>query len=544
MIPGGARGYPGMVRRVAAVWSWARYGREVKFLRLGIGIVGVGFGPWLLSGCMFIGDQEHAAFLATLRAGQDDSGADSGVSDSAADTGSLEMRTAPINEVAEVILADGDVTSYGRSLAMGDIDGDGLGYVLAGYVQDDRPCLSVIRTSRFIEPGVPAGSGVGDAWFIGAYGNFAENVPLVLLPDSETPILTGDPQYTRSAVMTGGVWQLAVERGGQNSDVGAIPGEAAGDQAGASMVVGPRSEVAVGAPGAECGAVYVGEWPFEEVASGSLAGEFSTAVFAAGMHKLVVDCSGESDDVQWQDFGRTLVMDDFSGTGELGLVVGAPESESSAGGGGVVYVIPATEALAVESGGEVYLSESGAAYVIHGLDSGARYGASLTSADANGDGAADLVVGEPDGVGEGVYRGGSAYFYFEVAASVADVFSDSAGAVVRGDVEGQLVGTSVVAIKTPLGSADSESVAVGAPGFDSGRGGVLITPVGDMLASGIFSNFTAGFLLTGAEAGDRLGSQLASGDGDLDGLADLLMGTPDAGASGEGAVWLLRGSSL
>jgi hypothetical protein len=67
---------------------------------------------------------------------------------------------------------------------------------------------------------------------------------------------------------------------------------------------------------------------------------------------------------------------------------------------------------------------------------------------------------------------------------------------------------------------------------------------GDLLVSGTFSALVGGQRLLGESTGDGRGTVVVGGDVDRDGTFDLLMGTPRSGSNDDGAVWLLRGSSL
>jgi hypothetical protein len=144
--------------------------------------------------------------------------------------------------------------------------------------------------------------------------------------------------------------------------------------------------------------------------------------------------------------------------------------------------------------------------------------------DLDGDGHADLVVGAPgDGSGAGTGR-----VFVHLGAATPD---DAADVVLE-----QSGGVAFGAAATGAGDLNADGFAdlvVGDPQFAStGRdhGAVFVYLGGNPIAT------TSALTLEGTANGEQLGTAMAgAGDLDADGTADLLVGVPDASATGGGA---------
>ncbi|PKN54359.1 MAG: hypothetical protein CVU56_27005, partial [Deltaproteobacteria bacterium HGW-Deltaproteobacteria-14] len=202
---------------------------------------------------------------------------------------------------------------------------------------------------------------------------------------------------------------------------------AAGDRFGAALVAArldtdARPDLAVGAPGdaSSPGAVEV------------LKGQASGAFFGTGVALTQGDAGGTNQN--GDEFGAALATGDLDGDGGDDLFVGAPgDRPASVATGGVYAFFGPVAPLNAKNA--AYPPDTFAPRGLH--EDGARYGASLATPDLNGDGYAELIVGEP-----GANGGAGRY------------------ALLRGSATGAGAGTTVDA--ADLGLLPTGSDAVGA----------------------------------------------------------------------------------
>jgi hypothetical protein len=221
-------------------------------------------------------------------------------------------------------------------------------------------------------------------------------------------------------------------------------------------------------------------------------------------------------------------------------------------------------------GGEAYLilgtpSLSGARDMAHGdydlaligAEADDQLGHHLAMGDLNNDGMDDLIVAafRADGPNNTREDGGEAYVIFsspslngvldlasaspDVTVTAADREDDLGAAVTSGDVNGDGI----------------DDLLIGAPRADgpgNGRKGAGESYVvfGSPSLAGTF-DIALGeqdVTILGADAGDRLGTSLASGDLDGDGVDDIILGAetgdgPDNGREDAGEVYIVLGST-
>jgi hypothetical protein len=235
---------------------------------------------------------------------------------------------------------------------------------------------------------------------------------------------------------------------------------------------------------------------------------------------------------------RAAVRADFNGDGTADLAIGAAGENNSSG---VVHVLYGSASGLTASGSQLWSQDSpGIAGVAEPDDS---FGEALAAGDFNGDGRADLAIGAAGennftgvvhvlyGSASGLTASGSQLWSQDSPgiAGLAEFFDDFGAALAAGDFNGD-------------GRAD---LAIGARGENDIRGVVHVlygSPSG-LTATGsqLWSQNSPG-MADGAEFEDLFGADLAAGDFNGDGRADLAVG-----ALGEndfaGVVHALYGSA-
>ncbi len=257
--------------------------------------------------------------------------------------------------------------------------------------------------------------------------------------------------------------------------------------------------------------------------------------------------------------GFALAVGDINADGVTDLLIGAPGvdfgSPTARTDTGAVFILLGSSTLTPRT---IDLAQANAANIaIYGEKAGDGFGSALAVGDVGGSSTtADILIGAPFSKGANDDRtdGGAAYLLYGAAAftpnpptqtRVLDLATVAANARIFGAAGSNL--GSAVAIGDVTGAAPGE-LFVGAPHSlrpatvnvnDTGAvfgilGGANLVP-----ATGTTKNFDIAateqnISIYGTTSGDHVGASIATGDVTGDGVADLIIGAPDADGPAEG----------
>lgn len=235
---------------------------------------------------------------------------------------------------------------------------------------------------------------------------------------------------------------------------------------------------------------------------------------------------------------------DLNGDGKAEILVGAPGSDAGGLDSGAAYVVWGRSADSPVTLASVATGTRG--FRITGEAAGDAAGSAIVAVgDLNGDGKADMLVGAPGSDAGGV-DAGAAYVVFGkgtgTAVSLADVALGSGGYRITGAFDGEQAGATLAALGDVNADGLGDMLVGAADGVYIlyGKADTAEMSLADV-ATGI-----GGFMIV-PEAGTDLTGLTVAGGGDLnrDGIADIVIGTPQDAEGGfqAGATYVVWGGS-
>ncbi|MCS6817688.1 MAG: VCBS repeat-containing protein [Blastocatellia bacterium] len=432
----------------------------------------------------------------------------------------IRRTTRDLNDRADIVIHGADPNDrMGTSLAVGDVNGDGIADIIAGAPGADGP--GEMRSSA------------GEIYVIfgGPHltrGTIRDMAGLVA-PGADMVIF--GPEPTASL--------------GSSLAVGDVNGDGIADIiAGAATASLPRGE---------------------RLFAGTLHVIFGARDFASGLARDLADPAGADVTILGPSllsfFGFQIAVGDVNGDGVPDIVASAPLADGPQGDrseAGEVYVIFGGGQLVRGTVRDIAPgSAAGPDVRIFGATAQDLLGYALLLADVTGDGILDLVVSaiQADGPEEKRPDAGEVYIFFggatlasstarDVAATVApapdvvlygaEPFDEFGVALAAGDLDGN--GIADLMVGAPAGDAKENQK------IDAGEIAAFL----DQNISRRGTTRDAGqpdFIVFGANNGERAGSSIAFGDVNGDGVPDLLVGAPEGGGVrlSAGSVYIVFG---
>ena len=185
---------------------------------------------------------------------------------------------------------------------------------------------------------------------------------------------------------------------------------------------------------------------------------------------------------------------------------------------------------------DIFLAAGGADQTWRGTQPNAAAGLWLDQgAVSNGDTRRDLIVGSPGGPG----IAGAVYVIFGGPDRDGDLVLSAADTVITSSEAGNRFGhsTAVGHVLRAESTGGSRNLVIGAPGASGNRGRVYVFTAGFPSLGPALTQADAVYTIIGAP-GDLLGTALATGDLDNDGIREIIIGAP-----GNGRVYIIKGAT-
>ncbi|MEA3207271.1 MAG: hypothetical protein QOE70_328 [Chthoniobacter sp.] len=242
---------------------------------------------------------------------------------------------------------------------------------------------------------------------------------------------------------------------------------------------------------------------------------------------------------------------DVNGDGIDDLIIGAPGPLAGGTQAGAAYVIFGQDSFLQTL--KLSTVSNAVGFKIQGEAPGNHFGVSVSAADLNDDGKADVIVGADLAGGSGaayVVFGTATLYASPISASslngtngfkiVGEANGDHFGGSVRGtaDFNGDMIADAIIGADLASHPVSNSPVASGSAYVLFGRA-TFTTPLPAASLTG--SN---GLIIQGEQANDRFGASVSASDLNNDGLVDVIIGASNAvgQVAGTGAAYVVFGT--
>ncbi|MDH5715254.1 MAG: hypothetical protein OEZ30_06800 [Candidatus Aminicenantes bacterium] len=286
------------------------------------------------------------------------------------------------------------------------------------------------------------------------------------------------------------------------------------------------------------------------------AGE-TYVIFGSSSPQSTIDLSTQSADiiicgaVAGDYSGCAVASGDVNGDGCDDVIISAPHADP--GGrtdAGETYVIFGASFSSPPY--TIDLSTTAADIIVCGAADGDYSSFALASGDVNGDGYDDLIIGAPWADPGGRFHAGETYVIlsdsFPSPPYTIDLSTTPADITVCGAVAGDYSGCAVAS--GDINGDSYDDIIIGAREADNAGGETYVIFGGSLLFppyTADLSTQQANITVCGAEANDRCGWAVASGDVSGDGYDDIIIGAPYATPDGRtyaGETYVIFGVNL